>query len=212
MAAMRAMASTSPLGSPVVPPRAPSLPRGGAARGFAHTSARVAGDRRTSATATASRAVSSLAPTSTIRTRPSGSVWVRWAAGAARRGGFRWSRGMTGVRVRAGADLIPARRFPGGASPGGAWPSGPCAPRLLRAPSANTIAFFVDSPSSAESPVEPELPTVPPAGGFFARFSELQIQLGVWALGLLIYVPFAGTYGLFDPWETHYGEVARQMA
>jgi 4-amino-4-deoxy-L-arabinose transferase-like glycosyltransferase len=70
----------------------------------------------------------------------------------------------------------------------------------------------VDSPSSAESPVEPELPTVPPAGGFFDRFSELQIQLGVWALGLLIYVPFAGTYGLFDPWETHYGEVARQMA
>ena len=29
--------------------------------------------------------------------------------------------------------------------------------------------------------------------------------------GLLLYVPFAGTYGLFDPWETHYGEVARQM-
>jgi len=28
---------------------------------------------------------------------------------------------------------------------------------------------------------------------------------------LLLYVPFAGTYGLWDPWETHYGEVARQM-
>lgn len=29
---------------------------------------------------------------------------------------------------------------------------------------------------------------------------------------LLLYVPFAGNYGLWDPWETHYGEVARQMA
>ena len=29
--------------------------------------------------------------------------------------------------------------------------------------------------------------------------------------GLLLYLPFAGSYGLFDPWETHYGEVARQM-
>lgn len=28
---------------------------------------------------------------------------------------------------------------------------------------------------------------------------------------LLIYVPFAGSYGLWDPWETHYGEVARTM-
>ena len=29
--------------------------------------------------------------------------------------------------------------------------------------------------------------------------------------GLLLYLPFAGSYGLWDPWETHYGEVARQM-
>ena len=29
--------------------------------------------------------------------------------------------------------------------------------------------------------------------------------------GLLLYLPFAGTYGLWDPWETHYGEVAHQM-
>ncbi len=27
----------------------------------------------------------------------------------------------------------------------------------------------------------------------------------------LLYIPFAGNYGLWDPWETHYGEVARQM-
>lgn len=34
----------------------------------------------------------------------------------------------------------------------------------------------------------------------------------VLAFLLLLYVPFAGNYGLWDPWETHYGEVARQMA
>ena len=30
-------------------------------------------------------------------------------------------------------------------------------------------------------------------------------------VGLLLYLPFAGSYGLWDPWETHYAEVARQM-
>jgi len=35
--------------------------------------------------------------------------------------------------------------------------------------------------------------------------------LGVALLGLLLYVPLAGSYGLWDPWETHYGEVARTM-
>jgi len=34
----------------------------------------------------------------------------------------------------------------------------------------------------------------------------------VMLFGLLLYLPFAGSYGLFDPWETHYGEVGRQMA
>ena len=29
--------------------------------------------------------------------------------------------------------------------------------------------------------------------------------------GLLLYLPFAGSYGLWDHWETNYGEVARQM-
>ena len=26
-----------------------------------------------------------------------------------------------------------------------------------------------------------------------------------------LYLPNLGSYGLFDPWETHYGEVARNM-
>jgi 4-amino-4-deoxy-L-arabinose transferase-like glycosyltransferase len=43
------------------------------------------------------------------------------------------------------------------------------------------------------------------------RLSDWQVAFGVIACGLLLYVPLAGTYGLWDPWETHYSEVARQM-
>jgi len=55
--------------------------------------------------------------------------------------------------------------------------------------------------------------TIPPPAsvGFFDRLSEWQMTLLVIGVGLLLYIPLAGTYGLWDPWETHYGEVARQM-
>ncbi len=43
------------------------------------------------------------------------------------------------------------------------------------------------------------------------RLSERQLALLVILFGLVLYIPFAGSYGLWDPWETHYGEVARQM-
>ncbi len=43
------------------------------------------------------------------------------------------------------------------------------------------------------------------------RLSEGQMLMALIAFALLLYIPFAGTYGLWDPWETHYGEVARQM-
>jgi 4-amino-4-deoxy-L-arabinose transferase-like glycosyltransferase len=46
---------------------------------------------------------------------------------------------------------------------------------------------------------------------FLNRQSERTIALLVIGFGLLLYLPLAGTYGLWDPWETHYGEVARQM-
>jgi 4-amino-4-deoxy-L-arabinose transferase-like glycosyltransferase len=49
------------------------------------------------------------------------------------------------------------------------------------------------------------------APSFFDRFSERQMALFVILFGLLLYLPLAGTYGLWDPWETHYSEVARQM-
>jgi 4-amino-4-deoxy-L-arabinose transferase-like glycosyltransferase len=43
------------------------------------------------------------------------------------------------------------------------------------------------------------------------RLSERQMALLVILFGLCLYIPFAGSYGLWDPWETHYAEVARQM-
>src|SRR5947207_5925051 len=46
---------------------------------------------------------------------------------------------------------------------------------------------------------------------FFDRFTERQMILLLIAFGVLLYLPFAGSYGLWDPWETHYSEVARQM-
>lgn len=41
----------------------------------------------------------------------------------------------------------------------------------------------------------------------------LRRSSGLWllALGVLLYVPLAGGYSLLDPWETHYGEVSREM-
>ena len=42
-------------------------------------------------------------------------------------------------------------------------------------------------------------------------WSQRTLTLSVLAFLALLYVPLAGNYGLWDPWETHYGEVARQM-
>ncbi|MEE2903938.1 MAG: glycosyltransferase family 39 protein [Myxococcota bacterium] len=39
---------------------------------------------------------------------------------------------------------------------------------------------------------------------------KLAVSL-VLGLGFLLFFPFLGTLGLWDPWETHYGEVARAM-
>lgn len=60
----------------------------------------------------------------------------------------------------------------------------------------------------------PTAPTAwfPGGGSFFDRFTERQMVIFVLLFGALLYIPFAGSYGLLDPWETHYGEVGRQMA
>jgi 4-amino-4-deoxy-L-arabinose transferase-like glycosyltransferase len=47
--------------------------------------------------------------------------------------------------------------------------------------------------------------------GWMRRLSSGQLVALVIVFGLLLYLPFAGSYGLWDPWETHYAEVARQM-
>ncbi|MCA9555384.1 MAG: hypothetical protein KC933_35470, partial [Myxococcales bacterium] len=39
-------------------------------------------------------------------------------------------------------------------------------------------------------------------------------KVAVWVvlgLGFLVFIPFLGSLTLWDPWETHYGEVAREM-
>jgi 4-amino-4-deoxy-L-arabinose transferase-like glycosyltransferase len=43
------------------------------------------------------------------------------------------------------------------------------------------------------------------------RLGEGWMAALVIGFGLLLYLPLAGSYGLWDPWETHYSEVARQM-
>jgi 4-amino-4-deoxy-L-arabinose transferase-like glycosyltransferase len=45
----------------------------------------------------------------------------------------------------------------------------------------------------------------------FEELGERRAGIFVVLLGLALYIPFAGSFGLYDPWETHYAEVARQM-
>ena len=44
------------------------------------------------------------------------------------------------------------------------------------------------------------------------RFFERRALPALLVACALLYLPRAGSYGLWDPWETHYGEIARQMA
>ncbi len=46
---------------------------------------------------------------------------------------------------------------------------------------------------------------------FLTRTPDRRIGLALFFLCATLYFPFAGNYGLWDPWETHYSEVARQM-
>lgn len=54
------------------------------------------------------------------------------------------------------------------------------------------------------------------AAGWLVRLSEVvsserRASVAVVLLGVLAFLPFLGTLTLWDPWETHYGEVAREM-
>lgn len=46
---------------------------------------------------------------------------------------------------------------------------------------------------------------------FLALSPEWRVVLGVVGLGALIFIPYLGAVGLWDCWEPHYGEVAREM-
>ncbi|HEY2746243.1 MAG TPA: glycosyltransferase family 39 protein [Polyangia bacterium] len=45
-----------------------------------------------------------------------------------------------------------------------------------------------------------------------AGTAEKRIAFALICLFAILYIPLAGNYGLWDPWESHYAEVARQMA
>lgn len=47
--------------------------------------------------------------------------------------------------------------------------------------------------------------------GRIGKWSDRRLALGLVLFLCALYLPFAGNYGLWDPWETHYSEVARQM-
>jgi len=68
-----------------------------------------------------------------------------------------------------------------------------------------------DAPRAATA-AEPTATTVWGRMVAFARRHPFAVALtGVILFALAVYVPMAGSYGLWDPWETHYGEVARRM-
>jgi 4-amino-4-deoxy-L-arabinose transferase-like glycosyltransferase len=67
-------------------------------------------------------------------------------------------------------------------------------------------------PAQPESPEPHALPLDPPLLTPAAKQRERLLTLCLLSLLCLLYLPFAGSYGLWDPWETHYGEVGRQMA
>ncbi len=60
----------------------------------------------------------------------------------------------------------------------------------------------IEAPGGMSAPAPAAQPT--------ARRAWLR-HLGVLAFLVLIFVPNAGSFGLWDPWETHYGEVTRNM-
>ncbi len=63
---------------------------------------------------------------------------------------------------------------------------------------------------SSEPSVEPADPAAAPPAVPARRIRGREIAL-VTLLAALLYIPYLGSYNLWDPWETHYGEVARRM-
>jgi 4-amino-4-deoxy-L-arabinose transferase-like glycosyltransferase len=66
---------------------------------------------------------------------------------------------------------------------------------------------------AAEERRETPLPSIEPIGNGDSSDDKVEWIWRLVMLGLLclIFIPFMGSFGLWDPWETHYGEVGRQM-
>lgn len=86
------------------------------------------------------------------------------------------------------------------------------------APAAAAAPPRAEPEAPSEAPVPP--PTVPTAPAIAPEVTVADSplhRLRAWEVAVVIgfclalYIPYLGSYGLWDPWETHYGEVARRM-
>ena len=88
---------------------------------------------------------------------------------------------------------------------------------MTRAPSKNVKKPAESAPEPPVAVVTPESSTVETPIAFTPTSTSPLNRIRVWELAavvglfLALYIPFLGNYGLWDPWETHYAEVARRM-
>jgi 4-amino-4-deoxy-L-arabinose transferase-like glycosyltransferase len=77
------------------------------------------------------------------------------------------------------------------------------------------VAETTQNPENDSTFVETLLGPEAPKSGLFQRFAALPLTwrvVGTVAvLSALLYLPYLGAVGLWDAWESHYGEVAREM-
>jgi 4-amino-4-deoxy-L-arabinose transferase-like glycosyltransferase len=66
-------------------------------------------------------------------------------------------------------------------------------------------------PAGAQLPILSHNPETLPALKRTGKTPEWVVRLGIVALAAMLYLPNIGSFGLWDPWETHYGEVTRHM-
>jgi len=80
-------------------------------------------------------------------------------------------------------------------------------PPTVPAPDASNST--IDREPSAGIPILEEWSIAPAVAGTPAK--RRRYSLFVTLVAFLIFFPFLGSFGLWDPWETHYGEVTRNM-
>ncbi len=80
----------------------------------------------------------------------------------------------------------------------------------------NAVETSDEAPVDVESP-SPAIPQAQSTPAFWLTWlsgkvnSDRLATFIVLGLGILVFIPFLGSLTLWDPWETHYGEVARAM-